>query len=262
MLLKVGLNWRVLKKSLKKKMRKKKKKMRREKMGRTWLVLEKNLSRKMLKMKYTCDWVMQTLRSQHLPWSVSCWCWWWWGTYGRCTCCRVERGRLRTDSWDEKKKGMSKLCTRRFFRSLTCRWPEVKVTKATKRRRNMSLLKTAFDATCSLTDPLTKKMASVVVYSSQRCVPCVHQPSLSTNPGHRQQRNDDCARSLKLWRQNVRTPLEGPLSNIRPNNAFLLLPGHNNQHTSVRRPAKLGVWKATNISAFYEIWEKNWCSKT
>ena len=169
MLLKVGLNWRVLKKSLKKKMRKKKKKMRREKMGRTWLVLEKNISHKMLKMKYICDWVRQTLRSQHLPWSVSCWCWWWWGTYGRCTCCRVERGRLRTDSWDEKKKGMSKLCTRSFFRSLTCRWAEVKVTKATKRRRNISLLKTAFDATCSLTDPLTKKVASVV-YSSQRCV--------------------------------------------------------------------------------------------
>ena len=55
MLLKVGLNWRVLKKSLKKKMKKEKKKRRREKMGRTWLVLEKNLSRKMLKMKYTCD---------------------------------------------------------------------------------------------------------------------------------------------------------------------------------------------------------------
>ena len=49
MLLKVGLNWRVLKKSLKKK------KMRREKMGRTWLVLEKNLSRKMLKMTNTND---------------------------------------------------------------------------------------------------------------------------------------------------------------------------------------------------------------
>ena len=56
-LLKVGLNWRVLKKWLKKKMKKKKKKKRRrrEKMGRTWLVLQKNLSRKMLKMKYTCD---------------------------------------------------------------------------------------------------------------------------------------------------------------------------------------------------------------
>ena len=51
MLLKVGLNWRVLKKSLKKI----KKKERGEKMGRTWSVLEKNISRKMLKMKYTCD---------------------------------------------------------------------------------------------------------------------------------------------------------------------------------------------------------------
>ena len=173
MLLKVGLNWRVLKKSLKKKKKKRRKKRRREKMGRTWLVLEKNLSRKMLKMKYTCDWVMQTLRLQHLPWSVSCWCWWWGGTYGRCACCRVERGRLRTVSWDEKKQGMSKLCTGIFFRSLTCRWPEVKVTKATKRRRYMSLLKTAFDATCSLTDLLTKKV-TIVVYPSQRCVPCVH----------------------------------------------------------------------------------------
>ena len=50
-LLKVGLNWRVLKKSLKKI----KKEERGEKMGRTWSVLEKNISRKMLKMKYTCD---------------------------------------------------------------------------------------------------------------------------------------------------------------------------------------------------------------
>ena len=41
---------------------------------------------------------------------------------------------------------------------------------------------------------------------------------------------------------------------IRPNIAFLLLPGLNNQHTSsVRQPANLGVWKATDISAFYEI---------
>ena len=41
---------------------------------------------------------------------------------------------------------------------------------------------------------------------------------------------------------------------LRPNIAFFAVPGLNNQHTSsVRQPANLGVWKATDISAFYEI---------
>ena len=212
---------------------------------------------------------MLTLSSQHLPWSVSCWCWWWWGTYGRCACCRVERGRLRKDSWDEKKQGMSKLCPQRFFLQNSCLDTKSNLplsrgqrNQGYKEKEEHVTAEDCFRRHLQPDCPLIKKVTSMVVYSTQRCVPCVHQPSLSTNSGHWQQRNDDCAKSLQLWRQNVRTP-QGPLSNIRPNIAFLLLPGLNNQNaSSIRQPANLGDWKATDISAFFEIWEKNWCSKT